>query len=122
MSAKAPTTVTTAVKARPVTAAKAKAIAGDAEAVSGGYGFDPTIIIAIIMAIIEMLAACKKSPEDAAREARRPGRLARAAVKRECRKAVGDRDRADLLAEAVLSHAETFTVADVSDMMAEAKG
>lgn len=83
-------------------------------------GFDPTILIAIITAIVQALAACRRTPAQAAAEMRRPGLLARLLLRRECAKHARSRDELDRLIAAVRDQGSTVTEADVAAMYAEA--
>ena len=105
---------------KPVIAACAEGIAVQASG-AAGVGFDPSIIIAIITAIIQALGGCKKTPAQAASAMRNPNLLARFVVRRECRRHVDDRDECDCLVEAVLDAGSTIDADQAKAMLSEAK-
>lgn len=83
-------------------------------------GFDPTILVSIIVAIVQALAACRRTPAQAAAEMRRPGLLARWVLRRECAKHARNREELEQLMAAVRDQGSTVTEADVAAMYAEA--
>lgn len=104
----------------PAIAYAAKAIAADA-AVVAGVGFDPTIVIAIITAVMQLLANCKKAEADAVETFRSPGLLARAALRRECRDRTRSAREAQTLADACRDYGRTASRDELARMLAEAK-
>lgn len=108
-----------AEKPKKVLQAQAEAVATEAGGAAGA-AFDPAIIITIITTLLSMLGGCNKSPAQAVKEMKSPGRLSRLMVRGECRSHVSDRAHANVLAEAVLDRAARLTESDVSAMYVEA--
>ena len=86
MATRSPSTAaaTVDVASRPMTAAAAKWISTQVSA-GAEVGFDPTIIIAIISALMQMFANCKKTEAEAVDTMRHPGVFDRLMIRNACR-------------------------------------
>lgn len=100
---------------RPVTERKAEEI-GQALAGSG-FTFDPTVIIAIIMALITLFKGCKLTPAQAAARCQRPKLLDIIRLRRAVHQYASVEHEA--VAAAFLDAGEVTTPTEVTDLYAE---
>lgn len=96
-------------------------IAGEVGAELGGVGFafDPTIIIAIITAIIQMLGNCGTSAAQVEKRASRPRLLDRLVVRRVISRHVSSDDDKEAVFAALLDAGERLTAEDAQHLFDE---
>lgn len=88
-------------------------------------GFDPTIWVSLILAVIQMFQDCKKKPDEVVKLARKPTVMARMRLRLMVRLAVRDDDQfastVTEVVQALLDEGRATTAAEFKRLMAEAK-
>ncbi len=82
-------------------------------------GFDPTVVIAIITAIIQIFKKCPLTPQQAERKAATPGLLGRLKLRRLIAQYASDDEDAEALFAAFLESGEKLTSGDVATLYTE---
>ncbi len=82
-------------------------------------GFDPSIVIAIITAIIQLFKTCPLTPQQAERRAATPVLLGRLKLRRLIAQHASDSEDAEALFAAFLESGEKLTASDLTTLFTE---